>query len=104
MGKDDDVTTFWAYSKLADIVADNPQEAFDLILQILGATEDENVLQVLAAGPLEALIHHHGSFVIDLVEREAATNPKFVRLLQGVWEAGSRDVWKRVEALVHKRG
>jgi hypothetical protein len=100
MGKDEDNPTFWAYSELADIVVDRPLEAFELVLEILAATDDENVLQVLAAGPLEELIHHHGLLVIDAIEREATKNPRLIGLLTGVWKTGPQEVWERIEALI----
>lgn len=100
MGKDEDNPTFWAYSELADLVNQDPLVAFDVVLEILAATDDESVLFGLAAGPLEELIQFHGPLVIDSIEREAVKNPKFITLMQGVWKAGTPEVWARIEAFM----
>jgi hypothetical protein len=100
LGKDEDEPTFWAYSELADLVHKKPSEAFDVVLGILASTDDENVLNNLAAGPLEELIQFHGPSVIESIEREAFRNPKFIALLQGVWKAGSEEIWRRIETLM----
>ena len=100
LGENKDESTFWAYSELADIGVNRPLEAFDLVLEILSATNDVSVLSNLSAGALEDLIHHHGSIVIDAIEREAARNPKFVELMQGVWPTGAPEIWGRIRAAI----
>jgi hypothetical protein len=100
LGKNEDEPTFWAYSELAELVHKKPSEAFDIVLGILASTDDESVLDNLAAGPLEELIQFHGLLIIDLIEHEAIRNPSFMALLRGVWKAGSEDVWRRIEALI----
>ena len=57
----------------------------------------------IAAGPLEHLLGWHGDEYIDLVERQAHSDPKFERMLTGLWRYRmSDDVWTRVQAL-HER-
>lgn len=99
-GEDVDEPTFWAYEEVADLVQKKPVEAFDMVLEILASTDDESVLFNLAAGPLEELIQFHGPLVIDSIEREAAKNPKFITLMQGVWVAGTPEVWARIVAFM----
>jgi hypothetical protein len=62
--------------------------------------KDENVLDNLAAGPLETLLVRHGRDIIDRVENEAKSDPRFKDLLLGVWgNAVDATVWERLEAL-----
>ncbi len=98
-GDDVDEPTFWAFEELADLVMEKPNEAFDVVLEILAATTDESVLNNLSAGALEDLIRHHGVRMIGDFEREAARNPRFVELLEGVWQVGPPEVWGRFKAL-----
>jgi hypothetical protein len=56
----------------------------------------EEVLGVLAAGPLEDLIHDKGDDFIERIELLARRDPAFRLLLRGVWESGSPAVWERV--------
>ena len=60
----------------------------------------QRVIAVLAAGPLEDLLANHGPDYMDRVETLARQNPRFNRLLGGVWRnAMTDDVWQRVQAV-----
>ena len=66
-----------------------PNVCLDIILNILekiDATPENKVFDILAAGPLEDLLYEHGNIVIDKIEILARTNPKFRKLLNGVWD------------------
>lgn len=53
---------------------------------------------LLAAGPLEHLLAHHGSAYIDEVETLARKDSKFNYHLGGVWRNKmTEDVWRRVQ-------
>ena len=55
---------------------------------------------ILAAGALEDLLADHGPDYIDRVEDTARKDPKFNRLLGGVWKNSiTDDVWHRVQAI-----
>jgi hypothetical protein len=57
-------------------------------------------MALLAAGPLEDLLAHHGELWIDRVEAQAQADPKFNYLLGGVWQNQmTEDVWQRVQAV-----
>ena len=51
---------------------------------------------MLAAGPLEDLIHSHGPEFIEKIEEEARVNREFKLLLRGVWESSTEEIWNRV--------
>jgi hypothetical protein len=89
---------FWAVMELDDMATDNPEAAWPLILELLKQPLVENAFGGLAAGPLEDLIEYHGPEFIGRIETEARINPKFRRLLGGVWQSSTPDVWARIEA------
>ncbi len=94
---------FWAAERFMEIIHmdEAPEEYFEAILEVLRRDPGDEVLTVLAAGPLEDLIHHHGQQYIGRIEAESRRNPKFRYLLGGVWESSTADIWARIE---HARG
>ena len=86
-----------------DLVREDPDRGLDVILKILDGIEPlptDTLLQVLAAGPLEDLLAHHGPAIIDRVESQARADDRFNLLLGGVWPSSiSPDVWARVQRI-----
>ena len=78
-----------------------PEEAWSVLLELIhAAPEDDRVLGFLAAGPLEEWLGRYGDRVIDWVERQAAEDHRFRRVLTGVWRHGmSEAVWERIRAI-----
>jgi hypothetical protein len=96
---------FWSVEMLYNLVAGHPELAFAAILSILKADQSNTTYENLSAGPLENLLSSHGQAVIDRIEKEAATNPNFRRLLGGVWKNGIDDaIWQRVQGCRDRRG
>ena len=72
-----------------------------ILAAIAHATDDE--LDHIAAGPIEHLLGKHGVKYIEKVEKRAEADPKFARMLAGVWKYMMTDeVWARVEVLKAK--
>lgn len=72
-----------------------------ILAAIAHASDDE--LGHIAAGPVEHLLGWHGEKYIEKVEQRAEGDPKFARMLAGVWKYMMTDeVWARVEALKAK--
>ena len=95
----DNSGTEWASNKVFDITYENPDGLWELILEILHRDPPTEVIEVLAAGPLEDYLVKCGEKVIDQVEEQAAKDKKFKSLLGGVWKnAMSDEVWARVQA------
>jgi len=88
---------FAAITELDRLAHDQPDLAWDLMLQILARDQSDYVVGMLAAGPLEDLIHYHGPTFVDRVESQARADATFKRVLQGVWESSTPDIWARVE-------
>ena len=76
----------------------DPETAWQSILQILTRELADDEKSLLAAGPLEDLLALHGSTFIDRMEAEAKRNPRFNDLLGGVWPRRiPREIWERIE-------
>jgi Tetratricopeptide repeat len=77
------------------------EEQWGMILELITeAPDDQWVLQSIAAGPLEGFLGQFDEAVIDRVEDEAASNPKFRRVLSGIWKHAMTDsVWLRVRTI-----
>jgi hypothetical protein len=76
-----------------------PEHQWQFILAaVANASDDE--LGHIAAGPIEHLLGKHGEQYIGNIEQRAEADPKFARMLAGVWKYMMTDeVWARVEAL-----
>src|SRR5215510_2274616 len=72
-----------------------------IVAAITHASDDE--LDHIAAGPMEHLLGKHGDKYIEKVEQRAEADPRFARMLAGLWKYMMSDhVWARVEALKAK--
>ncbi len=77
---------FWATDALWDIVAENPEEAWSILCEMLRKAEGDYTIAYIAAGPLETFIVRYGWPYVGRIEAEARANPKFRRALAGVWD------------------
>jgi len=71
-----------------ELPRERPEEYLDIILIVLDKIrneENDRLLGLLAAGPLEDLLHENGKQVVDRVEKYARIDPLFRKLLNGVW-------------------
>lgn len=90
----------WAPAELDDMVRDDPERAWPIILHLCEQSPNEEFESILAAGPMENLLSQHGPAFIERVELEAARNPRFNHLLGGVWRFEmTDDVWQRVQRI-----
>ena len=93
---------WWTVERFINILGgeetSEAEDAWKAILRILELDPPDEVLAVLAAGPLEDLIDDYGALFIDRIETESRRNPRFRQLLGGVWKGSSADIWARVEA------
>jgi uncharacterized protein len=96
---------FWSFEQMCNLTQNDPEIAFEIILEILKKDGSPIIECNLSAGPLEDLLAKHGPAVIVRIEQEAATNPAFSHLLGGVWKnAMTEEVWNRVQACWDRRG
>jgi hypothetical protein len=98
--KVDDLITAWFSGEytMFDACTDEPEIAWEAILGISRRELTDEQRGLLAAGALETLLAWHGATFIERVEHEAHRNPKFSRLLGGVWrQEMPEEIWKRIE-------
>ena len=62
---------WWASEELERMCDEYPMEAWAVVLVMLELTEDVELLTDIGANPLEYLIEHHGSLLVDAVESRA---------------------------------
>ena len=95
----------WACGEPVDDARTDPERAWLCILYALDSPACQEHLGVLAAGPLEDLLSHHGDVFIDRVEAQARQDPRFASLLGGVWQfLMSEHIWARVQQAADQRG
>lgn len=83
-----------------ELARNEPRSAIALIKSVLAKVSGEEMLSVLAAGPLEDVLAKHGSEVIDEVEALALQDHRFRELLFGVWRNTiDANTWARIERL-----
>ena len=87
-----------AFSQLDDLLFDEPETAWLVILEIATRQLPEKLAAVFAAGPVETLLARHGQAFIDRVEEKARNDRKFNFILGGVWQNMMTDgIWERVK-------
>lgn len=96
----DEEADFTPVKVVSELSRSDPQSAVALIRSVLAKVSDEEVLAVLAAGPLEDVLGKHGPEVIDEVEKLAHQDHRFRELLFGVWRnTVDSATWERIERL-----
>jgi hypothetical protein len=91
----------WAIFEVLDWMLEGEGDRlWPFILKVYKHDLPDEVMAVLAAGPLEDLLAKRGADFIDRVEELARKDPKFKYLLGGVWRNSMTDeVWERLQAL-----
>ena len=89
---------FWAPGELERLCQMDPENAWIVIQKICGRVGDTGLALKLASGPLESLLTHHGSAMIDAVVEHAKNNKAFRRnCLARLWRSGiDSEVWSRI--------
>lgn len=89
-------TLHWAINTFFEYEVEHPELCWDAILEIIHRQPSDKVFSILAAGPLEDLIEHHGPEFIERIEEEANVSKNFNKLLKGVGESSNQEIWYRV--------
>src|SRR5688572_11076703 len=63
-----------------------PEHQWQFILAAIAHASSEEELGNIAAGQVEHLLGWHGDTYIEKIEQRAASDPKFARMLSGVWK------------------
>jgi hypothetical protein len=96
---------FLGFSEFEWVIREHPEHGWNAILAVLNDPRAKPYIGMLAAGPIEDLLGHHGIQFIDRVELEARSNPAFAWALGGVWQCQMTDeIWARVQQVWNRRG
>lgn len=88
----------WATERLDDIVRQDPEISWLIILELFSRARSNYQLACLASGPLEDFLARHGHSFIERVEQVASSNAAIREALRGVWKNEiPEDVWVRIE-------
>ena len=90
-------TNFRAVNELADLIRDDPDGAWQIVVELVARASDEDTLGFVAAGALEDLICAHPVAVIDRVENRARQDPRFRKAVARVWG------WTRIPKNIRAR-
>ncbi|BFM14748.1 hypothetical protein R50073_09310 [Maricurvus nonylphenolicus] len=95
----------WANDRVMDLTYEAPEDLWEIILVVLSKSPSNEVMEILAAGPLEDYLSKLGGVVIEKVEQQAKLDPAFANLLGGVWKNDmSTEVWERVQKVWDRSG
>jgi hypothetical protein len=79
---------------------ESPDDLWLIILRIYNITDDSRVLTLLSAGFLENLLAQFPYQSINWVEEQAKKDPRFKKLLHGVWQNIMPDeIWERIQKI-----
>ena len=76
---------FEAFSLLDDLVYDKPEEAWQVMQLLWKIDSSDEMLSIIAAGPVEDLLSLHGEAFIGRFEELSITDAIFKKLLGAVW-------------------
>ena len=100
-GSPESETNWWAVSEVIHQALEGDGDLlWEFILEVYKRDLPDNIIGLLAAGPLEDLLASRGAEFIDRIEERARKDPKFNYLLGGVWRNSmTHEVWERVQAI-----
>jgi hypothetical protein len=84
-GPEDIGSTFWASELLFELVQNEPEKAWPILLAIRKATNNHEVLSHLAASHFEDLINMHGEKFIARIEELCKNDKEFRHFIGGIW-------------------
>lgn len=91
----------WAVSRISSLSRESPKECWEVVLDIVSATDDEWVLTMLGVGPIEDMLSSYPEETIAMIERDAPQNSKLRYALANVWQSDTPDdVWNRLQAII----
>lgn len=92
---------FWAFDAMHTLMAEDPDNAWAVLLEMLRRTDDEGYIGSLAAGPLEDMM---GPYYFDRIAAEARVNPKLRQALPGVRVEDGEEIRPRYVELMTELG
>ena len=91
----------WADRRINALSFHSPKKCWEVVLDIVSATDDEWVLTMLGVGPIEDMLSSYPEETIAMIERDAPQNSKLRYALANVWQSDTPDdVWNRLQAII----
>lgn len=95
----------WASDDFIDLANESPEIAWECVLELIDTETSDEVLAILAEGPLEDLLAEHGSHFIDRIEGMSKDNLVFSRLIKHVWVDGiPAQIQDRIRTIQNNHG
>ena len=88
---------FWAWDRVTELTTHDPESVWPIILDLIQAAPNDQVLANIGAGPLEDLLCWHGAAFIERVEQAASRNSRFRKSLAATWG------WNRMPEEIRER-
>jgi hypothetical protein len=101
-GRTQNAELFWAFETVTLLAFSQQWDAlWDVTLRAIAATDDEDVLSFVAAGPLEDLIRYAAPIVEERIVEQIRKDARFRRTLTGAWaREEQKEFWARVLPLL----
>ena len=81
----DSTDDHWAVMELQDLVAENPDEAWEVLPVLIDQAINDWQLTMIGSAPLEDLLDDYGGTYFDQLERVLTNRDKWAIALQQVW-------------------
>lgn len=77
--------TFWAFDQLMEMIGSAPGQALDIIVDILNNAPNDEIISIVAAGPLESLLVANGIELKEQIHTYAIFNNNLRTALARIW-------------------
>lgn len=102
-GADEADPDWWAVSELMDLVLEEPDEAWNLIVDIARASQTEWQLVMVGCGTIESLLMVNPDRYMTALEETASANRNLVVAAAYTWLDGD-PIRPRIDALLQRYG
>lgn len=91
---------FWAHEELWELCRNSPDEALEIIVNLIDSSPNEWVLGNVATGPFEDLMCYHGEHVMPKLKELSKSHPALIQAMAGVWlDSKDTNVWQEFYSL-----
>jgi hypothetical protein len=94
-------TDGWARNRMYELTREQPDLAWESILEILDRNPDDLIRTMVTAGPFQDLVNLHSATFADRIETQARRSAEFRELLNGL-VAIPNDLLQKIDHLIPK--
>lgn len=95
---------FWAWKYIWDLLLNDPELAWNIILGLVAAAPSEDAVGYVGADCLEDLLKDHGTEFIDRIRTEAARDRRFLFALYNARVSETDAVFKQLMEIKKELG